>query len=510
MVKESAFRNKRICIGFMIFVLPAIMFINCGKDSVSREHPEKLTVMQSSVSIGDPHICSDSANRLSLIFNIYEALVKLDKEGDFQPSLAESWNVEEDGRTWTFKLRGGVKFHNGDTLNAEDVVATLGRVLDPAIGGAFGTQGVYISYLGTAEIFALDVQNVRIVTETPMADLLDLLVAMPIHPKSELDKLPHEYVGSGPYKVVKQTGDNMVLNVHKEYWGKAPKYKEIIWIAEGNSENRLEALLSGQADIISGLSLQDAEQIRKNEEAAVYEQKSGLCIIFMCNSLKGPLKDRRVRQALNYALDVDKIIKEIKQGAATPLNGYLTPHHFGYNPETPVYSYDPEKARSLLQEAGYGDGLNLTFDIPSVMPNEAPQLAQMMKEQFKEVGITLKIIEHKDRAAYSEMVREKRINDACCFDSSPRSTYRVLREKIQSTLRGPWWQGYENKEVNQLIIQAEARHDDIERQKIYREIYTIVTDDAPWIFLYRPTRYWGVNSNMKDWILRADGLLIFQ
>jgi peptide/nickel transport system substrate-binding protein len=381
--------------------------------------------------------------------------------------------------------------------------------LDPAIGGAFGTQGVYISYLGTSEISAVDEVTVQIVTEEPMADLLDLLVAMPIGPESELHRLPDVYVGSGPYKIVEQTENKSILEAHDEYWGKTPSHKEIHWIAERSSATRVEALMKGQADIISGISLQDAERLKMNEDAAVHEWESGLCIIFMCNSQKGACKDRRVRQALNYAVDVDKIIEEIKNGAATALNGYLTPHHFGHNPETPAYPYDPEKARRLLAEAGYEDGLELIFDIPSAMPDEAPQLAQMMKEQLHKVGISLEVVEHQDRAAYSEMVREKNIHDACCFDSSPRSTYRVLREKIQSTLEGPWWQGYENKKVNALIKQAEASFDDPERQKIYRQIYQIVRDDAPWIFLYRPSRYYGVRSAMKDWKLRQDGLLLF-
>ena len=501
--------KKMFYVAFPILLCVSTLFMNCGHSPVSTDRLERITVIQSSVSLGDPHICSDSANRLSIIFTVYEALVKQDNEGDYQPSLAESWNVEEDTRTWTFKLRGGVKFHNGETLDAEDVVATLKRVLDPAIGGAFGTQGVYISYLGTAEISAFGNQMVRIVTEEPMADLLDLLVAMPISPESELDKLPHEYVGSGPYKISEQTNGKMILKAHDEYWGKTPVYKEIHWIAEGSSAKQIDALTIGQADIISGISQQDAEQLKMNGDAAVNELESGLCIIFMCNAQKGPCKDRRVRQALNYALDVNKIIRDIKHGSATPLNGYLTPLHFGYNPETLVYPHDPEKARSLLAEAGYGDGLKLVFDIPSGMPDEAPQLAQMMAEQYKQVGISVKIIEHEDRAAYSEMVRNKNINDACCFDSSPRSTYRVLREKIQSTLQGPWWQGYESNEVNDLIRQAESTFNIPERQNIYRKIYRIIRDDAPWIFLYRPTRYWGVRSTMKDWKLRSDGLLIF-
>ena len=510
MAMKKVFSGKKsFYIGVPILMILTAFLSNCGRGSISPDHLEMITVMQSSVSIGDPHICSDSANRLSIIFTAYEALVKMDNEGNYQPSLAESWYVEEDARTWTFKLRSGVKFHNGDILTADDVVATLGRVLDPAIGGAFGTQGVYISYLGTAKISASDAQTVRIVTEEPMADLLDLLVVMPISPKSELDKLPHQYVGSGPYKISEQTSGKTILIAYDEYWGKSPAYREIHWIAEGSSVKRTEALTNGQVDVISGISLQDAEQIKKNGNAAVYELKSGLCIIFMCNSQKGPCEDRRVRQALNYALDMDKIIGEIKHGAATPLNGYLTPHHFGYNPETPVYPYDLEKARSLLEEAGYSDGLKLVFDIPSIMPNEAPRLAQMMAEQYKQVGISVEVIEHTDRAAYSEMVRIKNINDACCFDSSPRSTYRVLREKIQSTLQGPWWQGYENKEVNDLIKRAEATFNTAERQKIYRQIFTIVRDDAPWIFLYRPTRFWGVRSTMTEWKLRSDGLLIF-
>ena len=187
----------------------------------------------------------------------------------------------------------------------------------------------------------------------------------------------------------------------------------------------------------------------------------------------------------------------------------MTRHHFGYNSETPRYPYDPDKARNLLAEAGYEDGLKLVFDIPSVMPDEAPELARMMVEQYSRVGIALEIVEHQDRTAYSEMVREKRINDAAGFDSSPWSTYRVLREKIHSTLRGPWWEGYENEEVNSLIEEAEGTVSDTERQSIYLKIYTIIRDDAPWIFLYNPTRYWGVVPAMKDWKPRVDGLLIF-
>jgi len=484
------------------WLLPAILLSSCGS-------PNVLTVVQSSVSIGDPHIASDASDRLGIVFSIYEALVKLDEDGEYEPSLAERWEVGEDARTWTFFLRENVRFHNGEVMTATDVVETLGRVLDPAIGGSFGTQGVYISYLGTAEISALDDLTVRIVTADPMADLLDLLVAMPISPASELANLPGEYTGSGPYKIVEQSEDRLVLVAHEEYWGGTPTYREIHWVGERDPERRVDAVLNGEADIVSGIGLQGRNRIIEDGDAQTREWDSGLAIIFMANSQEGPCRDRRVRQALNYALDVDQIIAEIKQGAAKPLNGFLTPHHFGYNPETPVYPHDPEMARRLLAEAGYADGLTLTFDIPSSMPDEAPALARMMAEQYSEVGITLQIVEHEDRAAYSETVRDKDIHDAAAFDSSPRSTYRVLMEKIHSGQRGPWWEGYSNGEVDSLIDASQATIAPDDRQAIYRRIYTLIRDDAPWIFLYRPTRFWGVGPALEDWVPRADGLLIF-
>ena len=200
---------------FLPFIAFAVVSIalpmGCRRNPPRSKEKDMITVYQSSVDIGDPHICSDSTNRLSLIFSVYEALVKRDAAGAYEPSLAVSWNVGEDTRSWTFRLRKGVRFHNGEVLRADDVVSTLGRVLDPAIGGAFGTQGVYLSYLKDAAIAKVDDLTIRIVTGEPMADLLDLLVAMPISPASELGRLPGEYVGSGPYRILEKSPGTVVL-----------------------------------------------------------------------------------------------------------------------------------------------------------------------------------------------------------------------------------------------------------------------------------------------------------
>ena len=471
----------------------------------------RATIVQSSVALGDPHIVSDSTNRLSILFSIYEPLVAIDDAGAFTPSLAERWAVSDDARTWTFTLRKGVYFHNGDTLTARDVVASFRRALDPAIGGAFGTQGVLATYLGTAEITSPGEATVRIVTAEPMADLLDLICAIVIGPERELGRLPGAHVGTGPYRIESQNDSRVELRAHERYWGQAPAHRTLSFLAEPDAGKRVDMLLKGDAEIAAGIGIEGKARIAAaGGVTAVRERESGLCIIFMLNALQGPCQDQRVRQALNCALDVDAIIANVMKGGATRLNGYLTPHHFGYDPATPAYTYDPDRARRLLADAGHGNGLTLTFDIPSTMPDEAPALARMMAEQYSKVGITMKIVEHGDRAAYSEMVRAKKIHDGCAFDSSPRSTFRVLREKLHSGLRGPWWEGYSNPQVDALIAKAQATVADGERQRIYREIYTIVRDEAPWVFLYRPTNYWGVRETARGWSPRADGLVLLR
>jgi peptide/nickel transport system substrate-binding protein len=467
-----------------------------------------LTVVQSSVEVGDPHICSDSMNRGNIIEAIYEPLIRRSGSGVYSPSLASSWAVEPDGLTWGFKLRESVRFHNGEKLTGNDVVATLKRVVDPAIGGAFGTQGVYASYIGDAEFSSPGKYSFQITTKDPMADLMDLLSEMPIAPADELDNLPNEYIGSGPYLIGGMSRDEMVLEGNRKYWGgKKAMAEEVSWLKEDDPIERAEMVANREADIATSIGLEGTSSIKGSTRANVVSVKSGLCIIFMMNSGSGVCDDARVRQALNYGLDIDEVVSKIKKGTATRLNGYLTPHHYGHNPETELYPYDPDQARRLLSEAGYSDGLKLKIDIPTRMPDEGLDVGEMMKEYYGRIGVDVEVVSYSDRAAYAEMVREKKIHDMCCFDSSPISTFRVLREKIHSGHKGPWWEGYHNEEVNELIDTAQKTFDNDERAGIYRRIFQIVRDDAPWVFLYRPTFFWAVSKKLRDWTPTARGMV---
>jgi len=468
-----------------------------------------LTVFQPRVRLGDPHASTDNWDSLSILFSMYEALVRHDGSGGYLPALAESWTVEEDARTWTFSLRHPVAFHNGDTLEADDVVTNLLRVCDPDMGGELGSQGVYRSYLAGAVIEAADRQTVRVVTPEPFADLLDLLVLLPIAPSGALSNLLSCPVGSGPYRFVEGDEGQLTMRAFAGYWGERAPVGEIRWRAEPDLGLRTEALLRGEADLIAHVAAGAAKQLARSQKATVVTAESSVCTIFMINMKRGVCTDRRVRQALNHALNVPELIDTVMEGAATPLNGPLTDLHFGCDPATSPYTYDPGRARDLLAEAGWGSGMRLVLDVPSVLPDEAPRLARRMAEQYAEVGITTEVREFSDRPGYAEMVRSKQIDDACCFDSSPLSTYRVLREKFHSRLRGPWWQGYANPEVDTLIEKAQATVDVARRREVYRQAYRLIRDDAAWIFLYAPTFSWGVGRRARGWSASVDGLVRF-
>ena len=242
---------------------------------------------------------------------------------------------------------------------------------------------------------------------------------------------------------------------------------------------------------------------------ATVATSTSLCVAFLCNCQSGPCRDRRVRQALNYGVDVDEIVATLLDGAGTSLSGPLTPLHLGYDADLAPYAYDPDRARALLNDAGYAGGLELTVDIPTSHPDEAPELTRVIAEQLSRIGVTLVIRAHQDRQAYAEMVRAKQIGDACCFDSSPQSTFRVLREKLDGRSKGPWWQGYTSPEVTALIDVAARTPDTNQRRQVYQQAVRVIHEDAPWLFLYSPDVRFVRGTRLGGWRPGPNGLIQF-
>lgn len=463
-------------------------------------------IFQSHVRFADPHVNSDDKNRLSILANVVEPLVRRDAQGGFIPCLAKSWQVSEDARQWQFDLQDGVRFHNGSSLRAADVVANLTRIRDEDLGGELGTAGVYQSYLQGA---TFDTRGgvVHVNLDAPFSELLDIIEKFPIMPEKVLSTgvlAPTDIVGTGAYTIAEVADNAVVLEGFADYWHPQQRPDGLTFYAQPDANARVDALLAGDAHVISDVPLaRFAEVVQK---ARLVSMQSTVCVIAMFNLLQGNV-DKRVRQALNYALDIRAIMHELHETYAVPLRSPLTPLHAGFDNSLTGYGYDLDKARALLAEAG-AEGLTLNLDTPTIHPDESPRLAELIAEQCAAIGVTVNVTLHEDRPAYADMVRDKQAGELCMFDSSPLSSYRVLREKFHSQTQGPWWQGYHNADVDQYINNIARTTDSKMKNDLYASAQHAILEDAPWLFLYSPMKHWGMRANIF-WQPTIDGIMLF-
>jgi len=481
---------------------------------VPTQPPRSLRIVQSHVQLDDPHLCSDDSNSLALQGAIYEALAARVDTATCESALATEWRVEDDARTWTFTLRPGVSAYDGESVGADDVIATLERVRDPSLGGVLGTEGVFASYLEGATVEAGTTpdgrETVRVVLARPLADLLDLIVDFPVVPRRAQGRHADAPVGTGRYRFVRGDEHEVVLRRWERHWGATDGYDEVVFAAERDPEARAAAVRRGHADVASGLTPALPASLDGAEGVRVVQRPASMCAVFFFNlhpeTHGSPVHDARVRRALHHATDVDAIVASALRGRARRLSGPFTELHLAHDPAVPPYPLDRERASALLAEAGYADGCDLTVNVPTRHPDEAQQVAAMLREQWAAVSVRLHVVAHDDRPGYAHMVRANRIHDLCCFDSGPISSYRVLVEKFQSTVRGPWWQGYANIEVDALIERAAATTDTDACPAVYRDANRLLAHDAPWLYLYSPDTLWLTSERVDDWAPTFQGI----
>lgn len=467
---------------------------------ISSEPINSLTVLQPYLRLGDPHACSDDRHRLSLLHALYEPLVRRAGNGHFVGALAQSWQ-SADARHWQFRLRQGVRFHNGKVLEAEDVVASLTRVRDETIAGELGTTGIYQGYLQGCQLEAKDAHTVTMTLPAPMADLLDVLVELFILPAESLTDLPQLPPGTGPLTLIQASEHEIVMEAHANYWQGTPAVKQVVWRAVADGQTRLEHLSTAQADIASDVG-------HVPDTLSKHTRASSVTTTFMFNLVSGSVSDINLRCALNYATDVPAIVAALFQGDAHVIASPCTPPQLGFDPKLAPYPYDPQKAQRLLEDSDITNP-SLTFDIPSRLPDEAKQLAQMLQEQWQAIGVSLEIVEHQDRPQYATDVRERNIHAAACFDSSPHSTFRLFHEKFRSDTPGVWWLGYDNAAFNELLTDAQTTSTISERQQLYRQAARVLHDDPPWLYLYSANLVWASHKHVRGWQPSVDGLITF-
>lgn len=452
----------------------------------------------------DPHMHAENYT-FAVIRHTFDHLIRrFVKDGKLahEPELATSWTALN-STTWEFKLRRGVKFHNGEDFNAEAVKFSIERVLNPAQKARWRWAFSEIERVDIVDDF-----TVRIITKKPFPTLItNLAFTMPIVPPRYVREKGDAYVathpvGTGPFKFVRWTKDEeIVLEANEGYWRGAPKAKTVVFKPIPEESTRVAALLSGQVDIARGVPPSLVRQIEESPRAKVLKVPSALNIHIVLDTLKeGPLKDKRIRQAINYGVDKEGLIKNILEGHGFPLGGPLTPVMFGYDPGVKPYSYDPERAKRLLAEAGYPQGFSLTLNVPSGRYLKDKELAEAIAGQLEKVGIRLQVVVHEWGTYVTKwpdgVVPMYMLGWAGTWDADG-----ILSPLFLSGQRFSRWA---NPEFDRLVEAARSTLDQSERLRLYSQASALAHEEAPWLFLLHGMDIYGVNRAVMDWEPTSD------
>jgi peptide/nickel transport system substrate-binding protein len=471
----------------------------------------EITIAQPRVVLDDPHACTDSNDVLNVFGALFDSLVRRGAKG-YEPALATEWTISEDARTFTFQLRDGVRFHNGDVCDAVAVKFSLERMARPDMGATLGAPGVYSQYLAGLQIDILGNLEVRVTLVNPVADLFDVLayghIISPRAIAAAGDDLTKRAIGTGPYMLTQYTpGESITVQATAAHFDGATIYSSITWLVGTTAETRLAMLLAGEVTVANGLAPEASNVLATTEVFTSVEYLAPTAIICMFNAKDGPGADARVRLALNLALDRTALVDRVLQGAGQPLHGFISPVHFGADVDVAPEGRNLDAALKLLTDAGYGNGLTLEVYCPTRLPDEAQALVAALETQFSPLGVQFNVHLENDRTYYANQVRLKNIHDICVFDSSPMSAFRVLYEKIDARVKGSWWEGYCNPAVEALIDVGRRTVDNNAREAIYQKCYRLLQRDPPWLYLYNHQRIIGLKGVHPAWSMPHDGVL---
>lgn len=432
----------------------------------------------------DPTAGAASAIAEITLYNIYETLTKINPDGTVSPLLAEKWEVSPDLRTYTFTLRKGVKFSNGEPFNARTVKFAFDRA-----GGEKSTNKDKRTFANISTQ-VVDDSTVVLINKEIDPDFLFLMgqaTAVVVEPKSAESNATAP-VGTGPFKLdgwVK--GSSLTLSRWDGYRNaSAIKMRRAQFRFITDPAAQMAALLAGDVDAFQRVTARGIEQFRSNPKFQVLSSGSRAKTILAINNKKKPLDDIRVRRAINMALDRNAVIKGAADGFGTPIGSYYPPSAPGYIDLSKVNAYDPEKAKALLKEAGVTD-LELTITLPP--PPYARQGGEVISSMLGKVGIKTKLQNVEWAQWLSGTYGNKNYDLTIISHVEPFDLGNFSRP-------GYYW-NYENPKFNALYDKYKQTSNAAERTKILGDIQRLVADDAVHGYLYQPQWITIANKNVK-------------
>ncbi len=444
----------------------------------------------------------------AIMAHVMDGLRRRVSSGAWVPHLLKSWENVDDV-TWIFHLQEGVEFTNGEKFNAAVLAYNFKRFADPATGTMQGgTQ--FTRYFKSCEV--VDEYTVRWTTTSPVAPLLEFIPRpfLMMSPKaiSELGKqTANQAVGSGPFKVVEYApGERLVLEANEKYWMGAPKIAKVTIRTIPETATRLVELKTGRVDIIDQVPAENIPELEQAGGIKMVRVPSELTAYIQLNCAREPFNSVKVRQALNYAINRDAIVKGVMLGAGVPQVGYLSPAHEGYDPNLKPYAYDPDKARQLLADAGYPKGFKFTLSGPSGRYYKDKEILQAVASQLEAIGltVTLNIVEW--NTYVNQFTQTPRPFEAAMmgYGNSGGALY-VMNSNVYSKANAYGYYGYVNPAFDKLYEEAMITFDPKQRDLKVRQLRQILYDDAPFIFVAGQQIVYAVRSNVQDFNPWPDG-----
>ena len=422
----------------------------------------------------DPHLAV-AAGTKEVMFNVFEGLMKPTSTGDLTPAVAESYTVSEDRLSYTFTLREGVKFHNGDEVTAEDVVYSISRCADTTDGIPLVEA---VSVIQSVE--AVDARTVAITISEPSNEFISYMTTAIL--PADYDQQDTAPVGTGPFKFVSRAAqDNIILEKFDEYWGTPAYLDKVTFKIMENADSLVMSLQSGAIDLCSHLTSTQVAQL--GGDFYVAEGTMNLVQALYLNNAEKPFDDVRVRQALCYAVDKQAIIDLAFDGYGSPIGSSMYPAFGKYFDEslTNYYTKDVEKAKSLLADAGYPNGFEMTITVPS---NYQPHIdtAQVLVEQLKEIGVTAKIELVEWGTWVSDVYAGRQFQSTVVGVDASNMTARALLERFTSDYAKNFI-NYNNADYDALFQQALTTYDDAEQTAIYKAMEKNLTENAANVYI---------------------------
>ncbi len=421
--------------------------------------------------------------------NVYQGLVRINRKGNIVPSLAKSWEISDEGKVYTFHLRKNVTFHNEKNLTASDVKFTFKRARNET------TTVPHPEYFAPIdEIITPDPHTVRIKLSHPSSIFLFNMARgdAVILPQGQKN-LSTEPVGTGPFKFENwKRGSSVTLTRFKSYYDEdLPYLDKVVFEFIGDVNTRITALRSGDIDAIAYLSSpENAVALKSANSIKVLEGVTTWEVILAMNNSREPFSSSTVRKAINYALDREEIIEGATFGFGTPIGSLMSPANPNYLDLSWLYSYNPQKARKLLEKAGYPEGFEASLTLPASYELSL-RSGKIIADQLKEVGIDIDI----KKISWAQWLQKVFKNAE--YDTTIIGHAEAFDISIYS--KPDYYFRYDNQRLKRVISRAERETDKEKRRALYSIAQWIIAEDVPSAFLFSAPSLPAMNKKVHNW-----------